>query len=180
MQMYGLTLIGAATLFFYASAPSSAQESSSQEPLINTKRVAQVAIIVRDIEAASRAWAEVLGVAVPAPIVATNNKSRPTHYQGAPTDAEAKLAFFEMDNLQLELIEPLGGNSTWQNYLDSHGEGIHHIAFWVKGIDGVQKRFELKGMPAEQTGGWDGGGYSYIDATRNLGCVLELLEDFTK
>jgi methylmalonyl-CoA/ethylmalonyl-CoA epimerase len=178
--MYGLTIIGAASLIFYAAGPSSAQGTNNNEALISSKRVAQVAIIVRDIEAASLAWAEVLGVPVPTPFVAGNNDKRPTHYLGAPTDAEAKLAFFEMDNLQLELIEPLGGNSTWQNYLDRHGEGIHHIAFWVKGIDGVQKRFELKGMPAEQTGGWDGGGYSYIDATEKLGCVLELLEDFTR
>lgn len=180
MKMYGLSLIGAATLFFCAQSSSSAQGQGGQEPLINTKRVAQVAIIVRNIEKASQAWAEVLGVPVPTPIVAGNNDKRPTHYLGKPTDAEAKLAFFEMDNLQLELIEPLGGNSTWQNYLDKRGEGMHYIAFWVKGIDGVEKRFELKGMPAEQTGGWDGGGYSYIDATKSLGCVLELLEDFNK
>jgi methylmalonyl-CoA/ethylmalonyl-CoA epimerase len=83
-----------------------------------------------------------------------------------------------MDNLQIELIQPLGGKSTWQDFLDKYGEGIHHIAFQVKNIDGIEKKFELQGMPTIQNGGWDGGAYSYIDASENLGCILELLENF--
>jgi len=27
-----------------------------------------------------------------------------------------------MDNLQIELIQPLGGKSTWQDFLDTYGE----------------------------------------------------------
>ena len=83
-----------------------------------------------------------------------------------------------MDNLQIELIQPLGGKSTWQDYLNTYGEGIHHIAFEVKGIDGVEKRFELQGNPTVQRGGWDGGAYSYVDASKDLGCMLELLENY--
>ena len=83
-----------------------------------------------------------------------------------------------MGNLQIELIQPLGGKSTWQEFLDKNGEGIHHIAFSVKNINGVEKKFELQGMPTVQNGGWDGGAYSYIDASESLGCILELLENF--
>jgi len=117
-------------------------------------------------------------VKVPEVSVAESNSSRPTLYRGVPSDAKAKLAFFSMDNLQIELIQPLGGKSTWQEFLDTYGEGIHHIAFEVKGIDGIEKRFELQGNPTVQRGGWDGGAYSYIDASKDLGCVLELLENF--
>jgi len=109
--------------------------------------------------------------------VAESHFSRPTRYRGNPSDAKAKLAFFAMDNLQIELIQPLGGKSTWQEFLDNNGEGIHHIAFSVKNIDGVEKQFELQGMATVQNGGWDGGAYSYIDASKNLGCMVELLEN---
>jgi catechol 2,3-dioxygenase-like lactoylglutathione lyase family enzyme len=140
--------------------------------------VTQVAIIVKDIDKARNAWAGVLGVKVPEISIAEGHSSRPTLYRGSPSDAKAKLAFFAMDNLQIELIQPMGGKSTWQDYLDTYGEGIHHIAFEVKGIDGVEKRFELKGNPTVQSGGWDGGAYSYVDASKDLGCILELLENY--
>jgi methylmalonyl-CoA/ethylmalonyl-CoA epimerase len=148
------------------------------EQILTNRTVTQVAIIVRDIDKAREAWAKVLGVQTPGASVAESHPSRPTRYKGTSSDAKAKLAFFDMGNLQIELIQPLGGKSTWQEFLDKRGEGIHHIAFSVKNIEGVEKQFELQGMPTVQNGGWDGGAYSYIDASRNLGCILELLEDF--
>lgn len=149
-----------------------------KEPIITSKTITQVAVIVKDIDKSRVAWANVLGVKTPDVSVAESHFSRPTKYKGTASDAKAKLAFFAMDNLQIELIQPLGGKSTWQEYLDKNGEGIHHIAFAVKNIDGVEKQFELQGMPTVQNGGWDGGAYSYIDASGNLGCILELLENF--
>jgi len=153
-------------------------KDNEQEPIIASKTITQVAVIVKDINKARNAWAEVLGVKAPEVSVAESHFSRPTLYRGSPSDAKAKLAFFEMGNLQIELIQPLGGKSTWQDYLDKHGEGIHHVAFAVKNIDGVEKKFELQGMPTVQRGGWDGGAYSYIDASEKLGCFLELLENY--
>jgi catechol 2,3-dioxygenase-like lactoylglutathione lyase family enzyme len=147
-------------------------------PIIESKTITQVAVVVKDIDKARNAWAQLLGVEAPDVSIAESHSSRPTLYRGKPSDAKAKLAFFTMDNLQIELIQPLGGKSTWQDFLDAHGEGIHHIAFQVKGIDGVEKRFELQGNPTVQRGGWDGGAYSYIDASNDLGCMLELLENF--
>jgi methylmalonyl-CoA/ethylmalonyl-CoA epimerase len=154
------------------------KKDNEQKPIIASKTITQVAVVVKDIDKARNAWAQVLGVKAPEVSIAGSHFSRPTHYRGNPSDAKAKLAFFAMDNLQIELIQPLGGKSTWQEFLDKYGEGIHHIAFEVKNIDGVEKEFELQDMPTVQHGGWDGGAYSYIDASKDLGCMLELLENF--
>mgnify|MGYP002065169875 CR=1 FL=1 len=59
-----------------------------------------------------------------------------TEYWGQPTPARAKLAFFRMENISIELIEPAGGPSTWQEFLDAKGEGVHHIAFRIEDMDG--------------------------------------------
>lgn len=148
------------------------------ESIIADKKVTQVAVIVKDIDKARDAWAQILGVKAPEVSVAESHFSRPTLYMGNPSDAKAKLAFFAMDNLQIELIQPLGGKSTWQEFLDKNGEGIHHMAFQVKNIDGIEKEFALLNMPTVQRGGWDGGAYSYIDSSKEIGCILELLENF--
>ena len=148
------------------------------EAVITNKTVTQAAIIVKDIDKARTEWAKVLGVDIPGVSIAENNRARPTQYRGNPSAAEAKLAFFNMGNLQIELIQPLGGKSTWQELIDTKGEGLHHIAFAVKDINGMEKKFEVLGMPTVQSGGWNGGAYSYIDASAQLGCILELLENY--
>jgi hypothetical protein len=165
-------IIGIVCVAFYP------ESKKTSDPVIASKKLMQVAIIVKDIDAARNAWAQLLGIKVPDVSIAASVSSRPTLYMGNPSDAKAKLAFVALENIQIELIQPLGGKSTWQEYLDKHGEGIHHVAFGVKGIDGVEKRFEMQGDPTVQRGGWDGGAYSYIDASRNLGCILELLENY--
>jgi len=96
--------------------------------------------------------------------------------RGKATDARAKLAFFQMgEQLSLELIEPIGGPSTWQEFLDTHGEGVHHIAFRVKGTDSILAQLESKGLTTVQTGDHTGGRYAYVDAMDTLKIFLELL-----
>jgi methylmalonyl-CoA/ethylmalonyl-CoA epimerase len=172
IAFFALLIAAVASLSFYAG------RKSAREQILQNNTVTQVAVIVKDIDKASVAWAKLLGQEVPESSITENNKSRPTLYKGNPSDAKAKLAFFSMDNLQIELIQPLGKGSTWQEYLDTHGEGIHHIAFQVKNIDGMEQKFLANGNPTVMRGGWDGGAYSYIDATNDLGCILELLEDY--
>lgn len=55
---------------------------------------------------------------------------------------------------------------------------ITQVAVVVKDIDRVEKEFALINMPTIQRGGWDGGAYSYIDGSKDLGCILERLENF--
>jgi methylmalonyl-CoA/ethylmalonyl-CoA epimerase len=153
------------------------------ENLLGTNVVVQVAIVVRDIAEASRAWAEVLGVPVPTASITAPQEESHIRYRGEPSDARAKLAFFDLgEQVRLELIEPVGGTdvpvaSTWHQFLAEKGEGIHHIAFMVKGMDEVIARLEAHGMTAIQRGDYTGGRYGYIDAEDRLKCVLELLEN---
>lgn len=137
--------------------------------------IAQVAIVVRDVEKTARNYAELFGMEMP-PIILTDPEEKAhTRYRGQPTQAQAKLAFFRMGSLSLELIEPVGGPSTWREFLDRHGEGIHHIAFQVENMDKAVRFLEDKGMPLVQRGDFTGGCYAYIDATSRLGAIIELL-----
>ena len=72
----------------------------------------------------------------------------------------------------------MGGPSTWQEFLDTKGEGIHHIAFNIKGMKSYIKAFEENGIPMVQHGGWDTGEYSYMDGSNNLALIIELLEHY--
>jgi hypothetical protein len=42
----------------------------------------------------------------------------------------------------------------------------------------TNKNFEDNGIPMIQQGGWDTGEYSYMDGTKNLALIIELLEHY--
>ena len=144
--------------------------------MLGTNITTQVAIVVRDIEATSRAWAELLGVDVPPWMLTDPAEKSHTRYHGEATEGQAKLAFFDLGGVKLELIEPVDGPSTWREHLDTRGEGVHHVAFGVEGLDGIVAQLGEAGMPLAQTGQYTGGRYAYVDASDKLKVVLELLE----
>lgn len=138
--------------------------------------VCQVAVVVRDIERAARAYAEVFNLPVPAVRETATADQTNIKYKGATTTGRAKLAFLNLGQVSLELIEPIGGPSTWQEHLDTRGEGMHHIAFKVQGMERACAFLDGKGCPTVQSGDFKGGRYAYVDATKDLKLVLELLE----
>lgn len=141
--------------------------------------ICQVGLVVRDIEASAEKYAALFGVEVP-PIITTAPESEAhTRYQGAPTEARAKLAFFKMgEQLSLELIEPIGGPSTWRDFLEQKGEGVHHLALRVKGTDALTSELAAKGIPVVQQGDYTGGRYTYLSSEHELAVAVELLENF--
>jgi methylmalonyl-CoA/ethylmalonyl-CoA epimerase len=145
---------------------------------IGSNVVCQVGLIVRDIERSAEAYSRVFGVPKPEFIVTDEQEVAHTRYRGEPTDARAKLAFFDMGQVTLELIEPIGGPSTWQEFLDEKGEGVHHIAFFVTDTDRAVKFLAGIGIGVVQQGDYTGGRYTYVDSAPALSVVLELLENF--
>jgi methylmalonyl-CoA/ethylmalonyl-CoA epimerase len=147
------------------------------KPILPSK-VVQVGLIVRDIEKTAQAYCQVFGVEMPTIIETAGYEETHAAYRGQPTNARAKLAFFDMGQLNIELIEPIGGPSTWQEFLDANGEGVHHIAFTIKDTPKVVADLEGVGIPVVQQGDYTGGRYTYLDSAGPLGVALELLENF--
>lgn len=97
-------------------------------------------------------------------------------YRGEPTDTTCRQAVWEFDNLSIEVIAPNDQPSTWRDYLQEHGPGIHHIAFRVTGMQEKVERLAAKGIPIVQRGEFRRGRYAYADTQAALGAVVEMLE----
>ena len=55
---------------------------------------------------------------------------------------KVRVAFFKIHDVRLELLEPTDPSSTITKFLDTRGEGLHHLAFTV---DDIRQRIaELK------------------------------------
>jgi catechol 2,3-dioxygenase-like lactoylglutathione lyase family enzyme len=151
--------------------------------VVGTNLVAQVGFIVKDVEETKKKWAEFLGVAIPETQPIGDYAVTGTEFKGeSAPNAYCWMAFFDVGpGLQLELIQPNEEPSTWRNYLDEKGEGIHHVAFLVKDSKAAVANAEAAGLKLVQRGVYgDGSGeYNYLDAP-DLKCVVELLESYGK
>lgn len=151
--------------------------------IVGTNLVAQVGFIVKDVEATKKKWAEFLGMEVPETQPIGDYAITHTEFQGEPApEAYCWMAFFDVGpGLQLELIQPNDKPSTWRNFLDEHGEGIHHVAFQIKDSKSCVANAEAAGLKLVQRGVYgDGSGeYNYLDAPE-LKCVVELLESYNR
>lgn len=141
----------------------------------------QIGMIVKNIEEAKVKYAAFLGTEVPPTVSCGEYEVTQTIFRGQPApEASSKLAFFDLPNIQLELIEPNEAPSTWREFLDEHGEGIHHYGWQVKDFDKAIADMEAAGYTLVMWGkyGDASGAYAYFDCTKDLKCYIELLCSF--
>ena len=136
------------------------------------RKAAQIAIVVRDIEASSRRFAGLFGVDVPEIRVNQPGNERGLIYRGKPTNDQAKLAFFDLGNIQLELLEPIGTDNAWAEGLDEKGERLHHIAFFTESMADTKAHFEKHGAPMVMNAGT----LAHFDGQDLFGCFIEVFE----
>jgi methylmalonyl-CoA/ethylmalonyl-CoA epimerase len=60
--------------------------------------------------------------------------------------AKAKIAFFPIGEVRVELIQPVNPESVVGRFLEKKGEGIHHMAYSVKDVDRSLNELEMKGV----------------------------------
>jgi methylmalonyl-CoA/ethylmalonyl-CoA epimerase len=145
-------------------------------PGLGSKKLAQVAIVVRDMEAARQRYAALLGVEPPKVIDVQKGEECRMTYRGMPSNATCKLAFFDLGGVQLELIEPIGYDSAWAEGLDEKGERVHHLAFWTENMQASKDALAEHGVEMIQRGDMGDGQYAYFDANEPFGTFFELLE----
>lgn len=73
-------------------------------------------------------------------------------YHGQPANFTARMAFTEAGAVELELIQPLDGQSAWADYLREQGPGIHHIRFNTYDLDSLVQYLDDRGVELAQHG----------------------------
>jgi len=152
-------------------------------PILGTRKATQICVIVHDVEASKIKYADFLGVEPPPTVGLGDYAITKTEYMGKPApEISNKMAFFNLESIQFELIEPNEAKSAWRDFLDEHGEGIHHIAFEVDDLQESITACVDYGLPLIQWGhyGDASGGYAYLDASKELKCCIELLCTYKK
>jgi len=106
------------------------------------RNVVQIGIVVDNIERATEFWSKLLGVEPPKIVETGPLEETKMEFRRSPSGGRAKPTFIKLENIVIELIEPIGGPSTWGEFLEKHGPGIHHIAFDVSKPEECLKELE--------------------------------------
>jgi len=123
----------------------------------------QVALVVKDVQKVVENYWNILGIGPwdiypwEAPSVYDRT------YRGKPAWAKEKIAVAQVGAVQIELCQPIDGDSIYQDFLIEHGEGLHHLNFLVDDVDETAEILAKQGFPSLQSGRWGDFAYNNID-----------------
>ncbi|WP_394743120.1 VOC family protein [Natronococcus roseus] len=95
---------------------------------IDIPAVSQIAWVVEDVEAAMERYNRVLGFGPWEVHRIEPPEHREMSYRGAETECAFEIGYATLGDVEIEFVEPLSGESIHQDFLEAHGEGVHHLA----------------------------------------------------
>ena len=157
-------------------------ETQASPAKIKVKRISQVAIVVKDIPTVVENYWNILGIG---PWIMYPWEEPHVHkrrYHEKPAWAKEKIALAELENVQFEPVQPIVGDSIYQDFIEEHGEGLNHLQFLVDEVDeanSVDEAVEIfanEGFPCLQRAYiGDTGVFAYID-TKPLHIIWEPIQ----
>jgi hypothetical protein len=129
------------------------------------KEVAQIGYAVKDIGPVVEKWSSLYGIG---PWTYAENSG--IDAKGRPW--KARMALASVGSLQIELVQPVEGRIFQSRFLDTWGEGLHHIGFYVDDVDAEADNLVAQGAKLFTK---SPGRFAYLDAGGAGGAVFELI-----
>jgi methylmalonyl-CoA/ethylmalonyl-CoA epimerase len=127
-------------------------------------KVHHVAVVVRSIEPALRLWRDMLGLELET-------------IMDIPQD-RVRIAFLAVGESKMELVEPTDDTTGVYRFLESKGEGFHHVCFEVGNLAETLMRLEIDGLELIDTAPRKGaeGPVAFLHPRSCHGVLVELIE----
>lgn len=140
----------------------------------------QVAIVVRDLDAAVREYAKLLGIGPWTAYTLAPPRLRETVYRGQNVEFSLRHALAFSGDVQFELVQPLTGPSIFADHLEQHGEGMQHVGKYVPDHPAAVAEALARGWTPLQSargfGATGDGAFAYFAPTEGFSTVVELIE----
>lgn len=124
-----------------------------------------IGVAVRSLEEALKFYRDTLGVPC-------------TGVEEVPAE-KVRVAMLPLGDTRIELLEATAADSAIARFLEKRGEGIHHIAIEVAGLDAHLQRLEAAGiriLPGKGEYGASGHRYAFLHPSSCGGVLVELVE----
>jgi methylmalonyl-CoA/ethylmalonyl-CoA epimerase len=99
------------------------------------------------------------------------------------TDQKVKTAFFKVGQTKIELLESTDPEGPIAKFIEKKGEGIHHLAFNVNGLQLALNEAKDKGLKLideQPRKGAEGLDIAFLHPKSTYGVLTELCEDCNK
>jgi len=142
--------------------------------------IAQVAIIVPDLDKAVENYWKLFGIGPWHFYTYEKPLVKKMSYHGQPADYQMRIALSYIGPLRIELIEQKAGESIYADFIREHGYGVHHFGILVDDMQAVLEQAKQAGLTMTMDGAGFGlqgdGHYAYLDTEDALGVTLEFIE----
>ena len=92
---------------------------------------------------------------------------------------QVKVAFIDAGNVKIELLEPMSEKSAVHGFIEKRGQGIHHVAFGVTGIEERMQQLREHGVRLLSEGPLPGAGgaqVAFLHPKDSFGVLYELCD----
>ena len=96
------------------------------------KKIDHIGIAVKNLEESNELFSKLF--------------NRKPFHQELLENQHLNVSFFELEDIKIELLEPTSEKSTIHKFLNTKGEGTHHIAFEVDDIYAEMERLKNEGF----------------------------------
>ena len=136
----------------------------------------QICLVVDDAAKAATAWANLFGVPVPAVEVRSFMPDPNQSYRGEVANYSVKVAnIITPQGFVIEIHEPDENPSTFREFLDAHGNGVHHLGFEVGDRrDAIVDEMAQLGYALRTIGDYPGSSWTIVDTEGDLGVNLNI------
>lgn len=137
-------------------------------------RVFQIGYVVPDLTAAIAFFKEKMGV--PRFLEIRNINLADQTFRGKPANLHHSIAFGYLGDLQIELIQPISGTSTYSEFLEKNpGGGAQHIGLRVEDFDAACAEMKANGYEIVQSARNGNTRIAYFDTDGDVGTLTELV-----
>jgi catechol 2,3-dioxygenase-like lactoylglutathione lyase family enzyme len=140
-------------------------------------KISQVAAVCRDIEATMANYTRLLGWGPWNVYRYAPPKLHHTEVGGKPVEYTMIGAETHVGDIDFELLQPVSGPSIYRQWIDEHGEGLHHVAVMLHDLEEsneLKRRFADEGMPVLMSGRvGDTIEFFYLDTEPSLKIIIE-------
>lgn len=127
--------------------------------------VIQIAWVTEDVEATEQFLSANFGVGAWTRLPDIRFDPEHCTLHGEPADFTVHVSLGYAGNLQLEIIQPVSGDSIYTEFLAVSPPGLHHLCFEVDDMDAALAGAAAAGVDVVQTGSMMNGGmrFAYLD-----------------
>ncbi len=133
---------------------------------MNISHIEHIGIAVKDLEESIRFYEDVLGLKC--------------YSIEEVSDQKVRTAFFRAGQTKVELLASTDPEGPIGKFIEKKGEGVHHMAFAVKGIDNALAQLDEKGIrliDQKSRKGAEGLDIAFLHPKSTHGVLMELCED---